>query len=79
MSIGLNGKFCKIMVRLAMIYRSKSWAVNKNIEQKMRVAAETRMVRKVDEWSNYREDKIKNQYIEVVYCIGVALIVDKIQ
>lgn len=79
MSIGLNGKFCKIVVRLAMIYRSKSWAANKNIEQKMRVAAETRMVRKVDEWSNYREDKIKNLYIEVVYCIGVALIVDKIQ
>jgi len=68
----LNGKFYKSVVRLAMLYGSECWMVDKKIEQITSVA-EMRTLR----WMSgvTREDRIRNEYVRG--CIGVSSIVDK--
>jgi len=56
----LKGKFCKSIVRPAMLYHSECWTLNKKIEQRMSVV-KMRMLR----WMSglIREDRIRNEYI----------------
>lgn len=41
----VKGKFCKTVVRLAMMYESEFWAINKKIELKIKFAEIQMLIR----------------------------------
>ncbi|XP_070031856.1 uncharacterized protein [Nicotiana tomentosiformis] len=70
----LKGKFYRVVVRLAMLYRAECWSVKKSHVQKMS-EAEMRMLR----WMcrHIRKDKIRNEVIRVK--VGVASVDAKLR
>ena len=54
----LNGKFCRVVIRLAMLYGTECWSVKKTFEHKMNVT-EMRMLRWMCAYTFL--NRIKNQ------------------
>nr|XP_016437835.1 PREDICTED: uncharacterized protein LOC107763843 [Nicotiana tabacum] len=70
----LKGKFYKMVVRLAMLYKAECWPVKKSHVQKM-IVAKMRILRYM--CGHTRKDRIRNEVIKDK--VGVAPVEDKLR